>query len=688
MTLPLHTITSSQVKESLSIEATSPLSFLEKKYYLPLIQALLEELLDLELFQEIPDKKTRVFEIYKHLPLVYVPDPEETKGSLGISFLVPSEFTEGASKYVSDTLSRWLLPGKKLDVLGHCSLHFRFSNLPSLRFCLFQTILKISSEEEALQIQKNLYLVIDELKMHVMAVYRARYIARLRSYNHNHQKQLLQEVLRPLFPFTEENIFEQLQAFITKISSEEKIHQVRQNLAYLMENKPKTFDRDIFHEMRQHVGFFSSEFLATRNQKHISRLIAYHYLFKKILTNKIEKDPKLRHLSLKISPTFFKEKPIVFLLLGMNFLQEMERFDIRHLQNAINQCISKVSILRSSCFTERPHEKMVFFYLEIHKKEFEGFDPTEIRHLRKKLPKEILRQIETVVHPIFMPRNEEDLLRNLLNLSREIQYLRDLPQASIHYEKQTNTSLSFILLLVRAKLKNSNPLHLVLQELGQKMKIDVDDIRIAGYLKKKYPKEAAILRVTLHKKRFFRSDYSLDLLKARQAITENLLQTLGDFRDFNGGLIIRQAQALDKVREEMGPLSSRHELFLENYFYSLRPVVLQTIWDPVTIAKHFILLLQILDAKLQNQSFLIHRKTVDDYELIWIQAAAPSFKEALLKSIGLPSQEMGLSFLQIDQWAVLGLIIQNKSAAEIQSLLLTIQETLSEWQARFACPLK
>ncbi|HSX10907.1 MAG TPA: hypothetical protein VLF94_04240, partial [Chlamydiales bacterium] len=178
--------------------------------------------------------------------------------------------------------------------------------------------------------------------------------------------------------------------------------------------------------------------------------------------------------------------------------------------------------------------------------------PDLISDLKEKLPCEFLRQAENVVHPIFMPRNEEELIRNLIVLATQIKYVRDLPQVSIHYEKQTDVDLNFTVIIARLLKGNIEPLRKLLDKSALKM--DIDDVRIMGYLKQKYAKEAAIVRVTVDKKRFFRPDYSVDLLRARQKIVSQLNQCLGEFRDFNGGMILKQDESLGQLRQELGKL--------------------------------------------------------------------------------------------------------------------------------------
>ena len=51
--------------------------------------------------------------------------------------------------------------------------------------------------------------------------------------------------------------------------------------------------------------------------------------------------------------------------------------------------------------------------------------------------------------PVFMPRNEEEIMRNIVSLSDQIKYLRDIPQVFITFDEQTTANLFFTIIMVR-----------------------------------------------------------------------------------------------------------------------------------------------------------------------------------------------------------------------------------------------
>jgi len=314
--------------------------------------------------------------------------------------------------------------------------------------------------------------------------------------------------------------------------------------------------------------------------------------------------------------------------------------------------------------------------------------PHLIGELKQKLPCEFLRQAENNVHPIFMPRNEEEMIRNLIVLAAQIKYVRDLPQVSIHYEEQTDVDLTFTVVVARLLKGAIEPLRKILEK--STLKMDIDDVRVMGYLKNKYPKEAALLRVTVDKRPFFRPDYSLDLLRARQKIVSELGSCLGEFRDFNGGMILKQDEALTQLRQDLGPLSQQIEFLLENYFYSLKPAIMQTVHDSAILKTHFELLNSARSSDLKLQPYQVIGETMGKFFLCFMVATSPSFKERVLNAIApleISSRDLTTSFLEVESTFAMGFILRVESPEIAHQFQKAVLDAFHEWSHRVSCPI-
>lgn len=313
--------------------------------------------------------------------------------------------------------------------------------------------------------------------------------------------------------------------------------------------------------------------------------------------------------------------------------------------------------------------------------------PALMMELRQKLPREFAKQAENAIHPLFMPRNEEEMIRNLIVLANQIKYVRDFPQVSIHYEKQTHIDLTFTVIIARLLKGNIDPLRKILEK--STLKMDVDDVRVMGYLKQKYAKEAAILRVTVDKKPFFRPDYSVDLLKARQKIVSELGLCLGEFRDFNGGMILKQDEALEQLRQELDMLSQEEEFLLENYFYSLKPGIMQTVHDSSILKKHYELLGAVLKSDLKLHPYHMEAISMGKFFLCFFAATAPTFKDSVINAIAqldISSRDLTTSFLEIDHITAMGFILRTESVEVAQVFQSALRVAFHEWSHRFYCP--
>ena len=127
-----------------------------------------------------------------------------------------------------------------------------------------------------------------------------------------------------------------------------------------------------------------------------------------------------------------------------------------------------------------------------------------------------------------MGNNDEEIYKNILVLSQEIQSLHDLPQACINLEQETGKEFVFRVTLVyvspfhRFSLKECflNGTFVSQRELTVRQ---LDD----------HPIEAHIFYLHLPRdSSLVRSNGSLDYYSARQKVTALIVNAIGEFRDY------------------------------------------------------------------------------------------------------------------------------------------------------------
>ena len=147
-----------------------------------------------------------------------------------------------------------------------------------------------------------------------------------------------------------------------------------------------------------------------------------------------------------------------------------------------------------------------------------------------------------------MPRNEEEVMRNILILTNQIKYVRDIPQVAITFDEQAYAHLYFTVILARLLKPESTSLADLFKKGNSIAEYLHDRTKVMGFVRKKYAKEATVFRLKLPKDGFLRADHSIDLYKARQTVVGELLKVVGEIRDYNGGMISKQHELLSTIR--------------------------------------------------------------------------------------------------------------------------------------------
>ena len=118
-----------------------------------------------------------IISLFEQLPLVNWNDPQSTPATLSVTVLCPSEYTSGVGRYLCDTLSRWLVPGKFLNISSVRSLSFQFTKCADRAVFLQQVLIDIIDEKELMviqnirdQVEKEIRLNIYRFAMHAISL--------------------------------------------------------------------------------------------------------------------------------------------------------------------------------------------------------------------------------------------------------------------------------------------------------------------------------------------------------------------------------------------------------------------------------------------------------------------------------------------------------------------------------------
>ncbi len=544
------------------------------------------------------------------------------------SLFLLSRYRLNGSKFFYDMISRWLVPGKQLNISLFFATDFKFPEWDEERYALSEMVICLDREQDVEIAARNLPFLAEEIRLGTASIYHASRILEIKG-----------------------------------LSIDEKTVLIQERISSLVQWKPADFDYDIFDQMRHFFISCRPEFKAMRGCQHLTRIITYFYLFRKSLKKRVEISPQQRHVSLKLHriplhvPLGMKE--VLGVYAAMNFLKEHEVFDQQHLLHAVRNYLPQARVVENSFLTgEQSDDQIRLVYLEIEKEGGGAFSSEEIKRLRVGLPADLKSRVEQLVRPLFMPRNEEEVMRHIVTLSRQLKFARDIPQVIIHFDEQSDTELMFTVILVRVLQPDSLFIQHQFDRADSPFQLVVDRIKKVGMIRNKYPKEAIVFRLKLPISSFLRKDQSVDLYRARQHVAAELQRVLGEVRDYNGGMIAKQMEAFAVLKESLGDLARRHEFLLENFFHSIFPIEMRSVLRPDLLKTLFLMLLSMIEegegdfqSKEEESALLVligkHGARVSDARDVVAEPAGP---------LELPSSQLVKVQLQAFDFIYLGYI--------------------------------
>lgn len=661
-------------------------------YYFQGIEDSLNLLIKKEIDDHVFESEEEFFKLLDHsLPIIEF-EASKSSGIISLTCLAPATNTHGLGRFICDHSSRWLLPGKQLALVHVNSLAFSLEKAPNCQLFFHQQLIRVDQLQEMGIVLSNLEAFKKQLKMNILAVIHARNVVTQKALTFDEKKMIIQENLASLLGKSQKEIdrsaFDHTHRFIIKIISEEKVEHFKEAFHSLIDLKPQVFDRDLFNELQEQISNFSDEFIACRDIRHLTRMITYEHLFRKNLAHMMIKQPDSRHLSFKLFQTQTVNSPsnhsILAVILAVNFLKDNEVFEEKHLFKALQACYPNINKVKGSFFEHKLDKNSRALYMEIEKKDKQKFDSQELGIIKKQFSSEVKLRIESVYSPIFMPKNEEEVLKNILILSQELKYVHDIPQIHISFQKQTETQIWFNLVILRLQKPNFTPIKLLFDQDKTALKIENLESKVVGNLRKKHPKEAIICDVVLEKKQFLRKDFSLDLYNARHWIVSNLEKLMGEVRDYNGGIISKQSEALGHLRKLLKDTNINNDFLVENYFFSLSPSFMPSILPTVTLKKQLSLILKAIDKKLRKDQTFFEIQKVESH-LICVMASSnryfPNFINEQIDRRDLSSPNLTFFQMKAEELFFIGYIYKIDSDLEEKFFQNRLNCALTKWDS-------
>lgn len=467
----------------------------------------------------------------------------------------------------------------------------------------------------------------------------------------------------------------------------------RELLENLRHRFSRTIDKNIFKELDRISVLLETSFADQRSAHHLAKIAYSTYFIRRKLSQNLTHFPFNDHLDIRVFPSSlhftFASKPVLSILAHAYLKDKYEIFDEEQVLCTIRKLIPEIQLVKDSVYTFQPSKNAVkTLYFEISKRSGDEFCLEEIGSLKTLLKEEIKFSIEQLVPRVFMIRNEEEVFKNILVLSREIHSVLDLPQVMILFDQQTSQEAMFTIVLVRVS-RRGNP---SIQECFATEKMSTfgdyeyipDRYEIVRYLRKKHPVEANVFRIRLIKNpSLLRIDMSLNYYLARQKIGHILTEALGEFRDYNGGIIIKQREALASLKEIFYGVSQKDPDLLENFYYSIRPIEAQAILSLRSLTTLFKLFLEAQRAQFSKPSdFFVKFLQDQTYLFITIRTPDKEFKGTIDSILSSFKSVHGVVFsaLSFQNTHSLGYFLSGIDAQTQEQLCQSISQALNSWK--------
>lgn len=536
------------------------------------------------------DKET-LEQVFDKLPIIRSTIQEED-GNIRISLLAQSKYTSGLGRFVANLCNRFLVPGQPLVIFHSTSLRFRIKNTSQPVLFYRELYLENLKNVPRSLLEKNLIHFKRVLTYAILSVQHARKIIEEKPLSSTEKEVLIDDELHSLFSYSNQErseILSRAPAKFLEIADREKLSDY---LLPLLKPNQSVFHRDIYNEMQHFLSLIPVEFFQKRHSSHLVKIFSYQFLFRKVLTRATQKEPCKKHLSVKIftNPIIGNEwkNKRLGILISLNIDQENEFFMDSHL---LSSCLESLPHLvkddSSSILDIRVGSSVRTIYLEIFKQPSLEFTLREIKKLKRDLARSILKNIESKQALSSIKRDEVEIMRGIIELSKGIQNAQSIPQMRLDFKHLSQKHLVFSVTILRVLKKNSTPYRKHFEAVGSHLFHNFET-RLVGLIENRFLKEVTSFDLHLPSANYKDPLQRLEILRAREHALKLLRKVIGEFVDCNPNQIPKQSQVIKILKNSLHQYGVSQDDLIESFFYSIQPSYMQT-QLPLQLIKHIII---------------------------------------------------------------------------------------------------
>jgi len=428
----------------------------------------------------------------------------------------------------------------------------------------------------------------------------------------------------------------------------------------------------------------SKKFLDHRYICHLSSLFLSIHMMQKTLAQKIAFSPQDLHVKIRWLPGTlkfpFSTRSVLGCLVGYNASDKYELFDEENLCLAFQKQFPDARLVKESSYQHTSQNKnLKIHYFEIEKKDGSNFSLNEQSLIKNNVEERVRNSIQKLSPSTFMRRNDEETYKTILVLSNEISSLEDLPQATINLDEQTGKEIVFQVVLVHPAPFH----HFSLKERFVECTFISKRVTTVRYLDN-HPIEAHIFSLHLPRtSAFLRSNGSLDFNLARQKVVALIQSAMGVFRDYNGGLILKQQEHLEKFK---GAFKEADPDILEKFFYSISPLEKQAIIDQEILYLFYKFFADHRHEKLnKGVDFRFKHEQIQENLYIFVKGNECTLGDTIssfLQENFFQSHDVTYSFLNTLEGIFFTAVLVKPSAEKQASFIKNLKQKLREWQKK------
>lgn len=456
---------------------------------------------------------------------------------------------------------------------------------------------------------------------------------------------------------------------------------VHERVKRWLERFPFHDDQTLLDELALFYLFAPKKHLDHRVSVHCFRSVLSIYSLQKQLLHLIAFHPDKRHLKMRWLPTElffpFSSKSALGCAIGFNVMSRYELFDKENVILVLEKHFPLYRMVQESFYYHPTKDRDIkIFYFEIERKDGGLISLSERVFLRDPLQEKIKNSIQSLSPVIFTSSNEEEVYKNILALNREIDTVDDPPQAFISLDHHSDKEIAFRVILVYAA-----PYHnFSLKKRFYNCSFVSDKICTVRHIEGR-PIEAHIFRLLFPRdSSCLRSDGSLDFYLAREKVVASIRSAIGDFRDYNGGILYKQ-QELFRAFKSCFPDFDPD--LLNSFFYSLMPLEKRATLQLTTLCDLFSYFAKSKEKAIKDRPYSLEWcKSHDDFALI-VQINQPScveFIAEIFRKAMSSHRQMVYNYIRTPEGTFFSSLFPQTEKKQFDLFLEMLQRELYHWQ--------